>query len=152
MLWLCCHASVHWQKCKRKENWQMNRKYYFNNMWWGWVTGDICCICHGIMILNTDYCSGVFLSAEWFCIRLQNGILKIQLWNLPGLISGTAVFLLIHLENGIACCLYGYCFHIISSVKYDIYSFCYYKKAVCKIDSLSYILFKYPRTYATRII
>lgn len=57
----------------------------------GW-RGDICCICHGIMILNTDYCSGVFLSAEWFCIRLQNGILKIQLWNLPGLISGTAVF------------------------------------------------------------
>ena len=36
--------------------------------------------------------------------------------------------------------------------RYDIYSFCYYKKAVCKIDSLSYILFKYPRTYATRII
>ena len=34
---------------------------------------------HGIMSLNTDYCSGVFLSAEWFCIRLQNGILKIQL-------------------------------------------------------------------------
>ncbi len=29
----------------------MNRKYYFNNMWWGWVTGDICCICHGIMSL-----------------------------------------------------------------------------------------------------
>lgn len=57
----------------------------------GWRE-DICCICHGIMILNTDYCSGVFLSAEWFCIRLQNGILKIQLWNLPGLISGTAFF------------------------------------------------------------
>ncbi|EOD1128747.1 hypothetical protein ACFDW2_004359 [Salmonella enterica] len=36
-------------------------------------------LCHGIMSLNTDYCSGVFLSAEWFCIRLQNGILKIQL-------------------------------------------------------------------------
>lgn len=31
-------------------------------------------------------------------------------------------------KNGIACCLYGYCFHIISSVKYDIYSFCYYKR------------------------
>ena len=29
------------KKCKRKENWQMNRKYYFNNMWWGWVTGGI---------------------------------------------------------------------------------------------------------------
>lgn len=57
----------------------MNRKYYFNNMWWGWVTGGYMLYMSWDYDLNTDYCSGVFLSAEWFCIRLQNGILKIQL-------------------------------------------------------------------------
>ncbi|EIR1700680.1 hypothetical protein LWM52_004442 [Escherichia coli] len=28
------------------------------------------------MSLNTDCCSGVFLSAEWFCIRLPDGVLN----------------------------------------------------------------------------
>ncbi len=55
----------------------MNRKYYLNNMCWGWFMGGMLCICHGIMSLNTDCCSGVFLSAEWFCIRLPDGVLKI---------------------------------------------------------------------------
>lgn len=117
----------------------------------GW-RGDICCICHGIMILNTDYCSGVFLSAEWFCIRLQMVYWRYSSEIYPAWFLEQRFFYWYTWKNGIACCLYGYCFHIISSVKYDIYSFCYYKKAVCKIDSLSYILFKYPRTYATRII
>ena len=57
----------------------MNRKYYFNNMWWGWVTGGYMLYMSWDYDFKYRYCSGVFLSAEWFCIRLQNGILKIQL-------------------------------------------------------------------------
>lgn len=119
----------------------MNRKYYFNNMWWGWVTGDICCICHGIMILNTDYCSGVFLSAEWFCIRLPDGVLKIQPCNLPGFFTDTLG------KMGLLAVYTGTVF-ILSLPLTLIYILSVIIKAVCKIDSLSYILFKCPRTYS----
>lgn len=122
----------------------------------GWWTGNIIliicggdglwvgmlCICHGIMNLNTDCCSGVFLSAEWFCIRLPNGVLKILPWNLCDPISGTTFFCWYCRKNGIAFGLYGYCFHIIFSVKSDIYCFCNCKKAFCNIDNLPYTLFQ----------
>ncbi len=127
----------------------MNRKYYFNNMWWGWVTGGY------MLYMSWDYefkyrllfwcislCGMVLYPvAKWYIEDTALKFTRPDFWN-SGFFADTPG------KNGIACGLYGYCFHIISSVKYDIYSFCYYKKAVCKIDSLSYILFKYPRTYS----
>ena len=50
--------------------------------------GDICCICHGIMILNTDYCSGVFLCgmvlypvAKWYIEDTALKFTRPDFWN-----------------------------------------------------------------------
>ena len=55
----------------------MNRKYYFNNMWWGWVTGGY------MLYMSWDYdfkyritVLVYFSLLEWFCIRLANGIIE----------------------------------------------------------------------------
>ncbi len=76
----------------------MNRKYYFNNMWWGWVTGGYMLYMSWIMIFK--------YRLLFWCISLRNGFVSGCKWYIEdtalkfcSLISGTAVFLLIHLEK-----------------------------------------------------
>lgn len=131
----------------------MNRKYYFNNMWWGWVTGGY------MLYMSWDYdfkyrllfwcislCGMVLYPvAKWYIEDTALKFTRPDFWN-SGFFTDTPG------KMGLLAVYTGTVFILSLPVKYDIYSFCYYKKAVCKIDSLSYILFKYPRTYATRII
>ncbi len=46
----------------------MNRKYYFNNMWWGWVTGGY------MLYMSWDY-EFKYRLLFW-CISLRNGFVS----------------------------------------------------------------------------
>ncbi|CSS45776.1 Colicin-Ia immunity protein [Shigella sonnei] len=45
----------------------MNRKYYFNNMWWGWVTGNVT----QLIVIDNYYHAVVMLSCISTLTKVQ---------------------------------------------------------------------------------
>ncbi len=127
----------------------MNRKYYFNNMWWGWVTGGY------MLYMSWDYdfkyrllfwcislCGMVLYPvAKWYIEDTALKFTPLHFWN-SGFFADTPG------KMGLLAVYTGTVFILSLPLSLIYILSVIIRQAVCKIDSLSYILFKYPRTYS----